>query len=72
MIHEVELVVKSKNYENLDIEREIKKLELVNSKISQLNRDAEQNTTERQNQNERTVQLLGELDSKLDTYQKII
>ena len=41
MIHEVELVVKSKNYENLDIEREIKKLELVNSKISQLNRDAE-------------------------------
>ena len=55
MIHEVELVVKSKNYENLDIEREIKKLELVNSKISQLNRDAEQNTTERQNQNERTV-----------------
>jgi hypothetical protein len=41
MIHEVELVIKSKNYENQDIEREIKKLELVNSKISQLNRDAE-------------------------------
>lgn len=41
MIHEVELVVKSKNYENLDIEREIKKLELVNSKINQLNKDAE-------------------------------
>jgi len=41
MIHKVELVVKSKNYENQDIEREIKKLELVNSKISQLNRDAE-------------------------------
>lgn len=40
MIHEVELIVKSKSYENLDIEREIKKMELVNTKINQLNKNA--------------------------------
>jgi len=41
MIHEVELIVKSKSYENLEIEREIKKMELVNTKINQLNKNAE-------------------------------
>jgi hypothetical protein len=41
MIHEVELIVKSKAYENLEIEREIKKMELVNTKINQLNKNAE-------------------------------
>jgi hypothetical protein len=42
MIHNLELAVKGKQYENLDIEREIKKMELVNQKIAQLNRQNEE------------------------------
>jgi hypothetical protein len=34
MLHNLELAIKSKEYENLDIEREIKKLEMVNQKIN--------------------------------------
>ncbi len=30
MIHDIELAIKSKEYEDLDIEKEIKKMELVN------------------------------------------
>ncbi len=30
MVHNIELAIKSKEYENLDIEKEIKKMELVN------------------------------------------
>ena len=41
MIHNLELAIKSKEYENLDLEREIKKMELVNQKITQLNENAE-------------------------------
>ena len=43
MIHNLELAIKSKEYENLDVEREIKKMELVNQKITQLNHTAEDN-----------------------------
>ena len=41
MIHNIELAIKSKEYENVDVEREIKKMELVNQKITQLNQTAE-------------------------------
>lgn len=41
LIHNLSLAIKSKEYENLDIEREIKKMELVNSKITQLNKETE-------------------------------
>lgn len=30
MIHNIELALKAKEYENVDVEREIKKMELVN------------------------------------------
>lgn len=55
MVHNLELAIKSKEYENLDIEREIKKLELVNQKIGQLNREAEDNIDRVQQQNEQAV-----------------
>ena len=39
MVHNLELAIKSKQYENLDFEREIKKMELVNEKIGKLNKE---------------------------------
>lgn len=42
MVHNIELAIKGKEYENMDVEKEIKKLELVNQKISQLNKEAEE------------------------------
>ena len=56
MIHNIELAIKGKEYENLDIEREIQKMELVNKKISQLNKDAEKNIDNTQKVNEDTVE----------------
>jgi hypothetical protein len=56
MIHNLELAIKSKEYENLDIEREIKKMELVNQKITQLNQNAESAIDSTHQANENTAE----------------
>jgi predicted transcriptional regulator len=47
-------------------------LELVNSKITQLNKETEQNIDNTQEENERVVEELHELEDKLDSYAKLI
>lgn len=72
MIHNIELAVKSKEYENIDLEREIKKMELVNQKITQLNLNTEESITNTQKNNEITVNEIFDLESKIETYEKLI
>lgn len=47
-------------------------MELVNQKISQLNRDAEHNIDDVQRQNEDAVDEIYNLESKLATYDRLI
>ena len=56
MIHNIELAIKSKEYENLDPEREIKKMELVNDKITQLNLSNQKSIESVQSDNEKAAE----------------
>ena len=56
MIHNIELAVKSKEYENLDLEREIKKMELVNDRITQLNLNNQKSIETVQSENQKAAQ----------------
>ena len=56
MIHNIELAVKSKEYENLDLEREIKKMELVNDRITQLNLNNQKSIETVQSDNQKAAQ----------------
>ena len=72
LIHNLELNLKNKEYENIDIEREIKKMELVNSKITQLNSETEASIESVQEENEKVVEELQDIECKLETYDKLI
>lgn len=72
LIHNLSLAIKSKEYENMDIEREIKKMELVNSKITQLNRETEVRIDQTHQSNEQVLEELHSLEEKLDSYSKLI
>jgi chromosome segregation ATPase len=72
MVHNIELAIKSKEYENLDIEKEIKKMELVNQKIRKLNKESEESIDSVHLQNEEAVQQIYELEDRLGTYNKLI
>lgn len=51
LIHGIELAVKTKEFENIDIEREIKKMEMVNERITQLNSQSESSIEQIQHDN---------------------
>lgn len=72
LIHNLSLAIKSKEYENLDIEREIKKMELVNSKIIQLNKETELKIDQTHQSNEQVIEELHSLEEKLESYNKLI
>lgn len=72
LIHNLSLAIKSNEYENLDIEREIKKMELVNSKITQLNKETELKIDQTHQSNEQVIEELHLLEEKLDSYNKLI
>lgn len=72
LIHNLSLAIKSKEYENLDIEREIKKMELVNSKITQLNKETDLKIDQTHHSNEQVIDELHSLEEKLDSYNKLI